>query len=239
MTHSSRKDARLRSYYGLYLEIGLILALIVLVTAARMNLSSGEDEFQVRLQTQEVVNMEDIQQTEQEMETPPPPKAPVPQEVPDNVVVEQEDVDFDASLDLSASLDTTQAAPGEEGEPEGLDDEEEEGQDEIFVAVEQEPELVGGLAALQREIEYPEFAIKAGLEGTVFVEFVVDEEGNVQDPEVARGVHKLLDEEALRVVKKMTFEPGRQRNTPVKVRMTMPVTFTLKDGKPVSGGGGR
>jgi outer membrane transport energization protein TonB (TC 2.C.1.1.1) len=94
--------------------------------------------------------------------------------------------------------------------------------------VEDSPQLIGGLAALQGEVQYPEFAKKAGIEGRVFVQFVVDEDGNVQNPKVTRGVHKLLNEEAIRAVKQMKFKPGKQRGKPVKVQMSLPVTFRLK-----------
>jgi protein TonB len=153
----------------------------------------------------------------------------VPEEVPDNVVIEQEQaIDFDASLDLSASLDTTMGPPAvaDERETSPVNPE-----DEIFVVVEQQPELIGGMAALRRAVNYPTFAQKTGLQGRVFVEFVVDETGAVQSPRIVRGVHKLLDTEALRVVQKMRFRPGRQRDVPVKVRMTLPVYFRLLDAR--------
>lgn len=232
MISSNRRGSGLRKYYVISLEIGLILALVILITAVRFGVPSGETEFQVRLQTQEVVNMEEIKQTEQQMEAPPPPKAPVPIEVPDNVVIEQEqELDFDASLDLSASLDTAMGAPPT---VRSRSDRHEEPEDEIFIAVEQEPELIGGLAALQRKVKYPDFAQKAGIEGRVFVRFVVNKEGNVENPTVTRGVHRLLNEEALRVVKKMKFRPGKQRDRPVKVQMTLPVNFKLEKRRPPS-----
>ena len=98
--------------------------------------------------------------------------------------------------------------------------------DEVYVIVEDEPEC-GGVQALQSKVEYPEFAKKAGIEGRVFVQFVVDETGEVVDPEVTRGVHQLLNQEALDAVQKMKCEPGRQRGQAVKVRMSLPVTFRL------------
>jgi protein TonB len=62
----------------------------------------------------------------------------------------------------------------------------------------------------------------------VFVQFVVDEQGRVQNPQVTRGVHKLLDQAALEAVRQMTFRPGKQRGKPVKVQMSLPVTFRLR-----------
>jgi TonB family protein len=101
--------------------------------------------------------------------------------------------------------------------------EEEEG--EVFMVVDKQPELVGGMEALQQSVEYPGFAKQAGIEGRVIVQFIVDEEGNVQDPKITRGVHKLLNEEAIRAVKEQKFKPGKKRGRAVKVQMSLPVDF--------------
>ena len=97
----------------------------------------------------------------------------------------------------------------------------------VYMVVDEMPRLQGGLQALQGGIRYPEAAKADGAEGRVFVRFIVDEEGEVTDPEVAKGVHDALDAEALRVVETLRFEPGQQEGEPVKVRMTMPFTFKL------------
>ena len=99
---------------------------------------------------------------------------------------------------------------------------------DVFVAVEQMPELIGGLASVQSLIEYPETARRGGIEGRVVVEYVVDEQGTVNDPKVVRGIGGGCDEEAIRVVKLATFKPGKQRGKPVKVKMSMPILFRLK-----------
>jgi protein TonB len=219
MSLRKEEGADLRNWYRLFIEVGLTLALLLLVVAFQLDYSRGQS-FQVDLQEQEVVEMEEIQQTEQQNEPPPPPKPPVPVEVPNNETIENQDVDFDASLDLDQSLDTS-------SEPPPPDNEEEEEEQEIFVVVEQQPEC-GGVQALQQEVEYPDFARKAGIEGRVFVQFVVNEEGQVTQPKVTRGVHKLLNEEALRAVQQLDCKPGMQRGNPVKVRMSLPVTFRLQ-----------
>jgi protein TonB len=61
----------------------------------------------------------------------------------------------------------------------------------------------------------------------VFIQFVVNENGDVINPTVIRGRHELLDSEALRVIRLATFEPGRQRGKPVKVQLALPITFKL------------
>ncbi|MFB6248176.1 MAG: energy transducer TonB [Salinibacter sp.] len=211
--------ADLRQWYRLFVEVGLTLALVLLVVAFQLDYSKGQS-FQVDLQEQETVEMEEIQQTEQQNEPPPPPKPPVPVEVPNNETIENQNVDFSASLDLDQSLDTNQGPPAPE-------EEKEKKEKEIFVVVEQQPKC-GGVKALQQKVEYPDFARKAGIEGRVFVQFVVNEKGKVTQPKVTRGVHKLLNEEALRAVKQLDCKPGMQRGDPVKVRMSLPVTFRLQ-----------
>lgn len=220
MAVRKNEEADLRKEYPVWIQLGLVVALSVLLIGFRWDLQT-QKEYSVDLEEQDVVEMEDVQQTEQEVKPPPPPKPPVPMEVPNDEIIEDDDVDFDSSLDLNESLDTDQGPPPP-------DDGGEEEEQEIFVVVENSPELIGGLAALQGEVEYPEFAKKAGIEGRVFVQFVVDESGNVQNPKVTRGVHKLLNEEAIRAVKKMKFKPGKQRGKAVKVQMSLPVTFRLK-----------
>src|SRR5690606_38550688 len=97
----------------------------------------------------------------------------------------------------------------------------------VFVAVEQMPELVGGIQGLQGRIQYPEMARRAGIEGRVFVQFVVNEQGVPSDIRVVRGIGGGADEAAVAAVRESRFTPGLQRGRPVKVRMSLPVTFRL------------
>lgn len=224
MNGPHRTRSSLRHQYFLHLEIGLLFALAVLVVAFQVDFST-EDSFRVRMDEQETVDMKQVQQTQQESEPPPPPQPPVPMEVPNSQVLEQQDVDFDASLDLDESLDTRQKPSAASDEDE---EEAEDVKDEIFVAVEESPELIGGMAALREAVEYPRIARKAGVEGRVIVQFVVEKNGNVQDPTVIRHVHSLLDKAAIEAVKQQKFKPGKQRGRPVRVQMSLPVTFTLK-----------
>jgi TonB family protein len=100
---------------------------------------------------------------------------------------------------------------------------------EIYLVVEEDPELIVGLEGLQRGLLYPEIARKKGIEGRVFVQFVVDEKGNVIDPIVTRGIGGGCDEAALEAVRKAKFNPGKQRGRPVKVQYSIPVTFRLQN----------
>lgn len=98
--------------------------------------------------------------------------------------------------------------------------------DEVFTVVEQQPDC-GGVQTLADNLQYPELARKAGIEGRVFVQFIVDKSGSVIEPKVTKGVHEALNNAALAAVKDLECEPGTQRGEPVKVKMALPVTFRL------------
>jgi protein TonB len=218
MALKKTEKADIKRRYPLYVEIGMVLTLAVLIVAFRLDMSVN-DTFDVQLDEQEVVQMEEIQQTQQIEKPPPPPRPPVPVEVPNDEVLDDVDLDLDVSLDLDDMVDLPPPPPPAE---------EEEEEPEIFVIVEQSPELIGGLAGLQKKIRYPEIAKKAGVEGRVYLQFVVDEQGNVHDPIVTRGIGAGCDEEAIRAIVSAKFKPGKQRGKAVKVKMSLPITFKLK-----------
>ncbi|MDZ7690248.1 MAG: energy transducer TonB [Balneolaceae bacterium] len=165
------------------------------------------------IEEQEVVEMEEIERTEQEEKPPPPPRPQVPVEVPNDEIIEDQEINLDAELNFDEPLDMP--PPPEEEEPE----------EDFFVVVENMPELIGGMARLQGCAKYPEMARKAGIEGRVIVQFIVNEQGQVEDPRVVRGIGGGADEEALRCVKQAEFKPGRQRGQPVRVRLQLAGNF--------------
>jgi periplasmic protein TonB len=104
---------------------------------------------------------------------------------------------------------------------------------ETFLVVEEMPEFPGGDAGrrifLKENMHYPQMAREIGIEGRVFVSFVVDEAGRVVEQELLRGIGGGCDEEALRVVGIMPkWKPGRQNGKEVRVRFSMPLIFTLR-----------
>lgn len=103
----------------------------------------------------------------------------------------------------------------------------------IFEIVEQNPTFPGGTAALMswlsQNIKYPVIAAENGVKGRVIVQFVVEKDGSITDVVVVKSVDPSLDKEATRVIKNMPhWIPGRQNGSPVRVRFTVPVTFTLQ-----------
>jgi len=126
------------------------------------------------------------------------------------------------SPEASTTAESSSSATGDDGE--------------VYMVAEDPPELSGGM----KSIQYPEVAKEAGIEGRVIVQFIVDKDGAVTNPTVAQGVHEQLNEAALEAVKQQAFSPGRQDGEPVKVQMSLPVTFRLPDasGGAVNGSGG-
>jgi TonB family protein len=116
-------------------------------------------------------------------------------------------------------------------DPKGGESGEETG--EVFFVVEEMPDFQGGGQMAFREyiaenLSYPEAAMKDSISGRVFVQFIVNENGVVSKAEIVRGIHPLLDEEALRVVRSSPdWIPGRQRGVPVNVAFTFPISFVL------------
>ena len=98
-----------------------------------------------------------------------------------------------------------------------------------FVVAEQMPAPVGGMAAIQKKIHYPEIVKRAGIQGTVYVRAFVDEQGNVNKTEIVNGVHPALDEVAVKAVKETKFKPGMQQGKPIKVIVAIPIRFRLND----------
>ena len=107
----------------------------------------------------------------------------------------------------------------------------EEGQ--VFEVVEQMPSFPGGPEGLMRyiskNIKYPVGAQKAGTQGRVMIEVIIDTNGNVTNPKVSQGVDPLLDAEAIRVTSNMPkWQPGTQRGQAVNVKYTFPIIFRLQ-----------
>ena len=100
--------------------------------------------------------------------------------------------------------------------------------DGIYLNVEKMPAIKGGFSAVGKKIKYPNIAKQMGMQGVVYIGFVVNSEGKVEDPKILKSVAKILDEEALRVVEKeIEFEPGYQEGKAVSVRFVLPIKFQL------------
>jgi len=161
--------------------------------------------------------------TEQNTPPPPPPPPPAAPEVIE-IVEDDEEVEDIEIEDTEADAETV---------VEIFEQEEEVVEDEIFTVVESPPEFPGGTAKLfeylGKNIKYPPAAKANGISGRVFVNFVVGKDGKPRDVKILRGVHELLDKEAIRVVKSFPdWKPGKQRGKAVSVSFNLPINFVLK-----------
>lgn len=208
----------------LFLQIGLVMSLTIVFVAfewktyeIQENILSGINSIQI--------DQEIVQVTQQEQ--PEPPKAPqvttILEVVGDDEIIQDE-------IDISIEDRPDQAA--QTYVPVLVEEAPEPVAEEIFTFVEEYPEFLGGEKALyeyiKNNVNYSELAIKTNIEGTVYVEFVVEKDGSISDVKVLRGIGGGCDEEAVRVVKSMPkWKPGKQRGQPVRVYYTLPIDFKL------------
>ncbi|MEX0811556.1 MAG: TonB family protein [Chitinophagales bacterium] len=212
------EEANLNKYHGLFLRVGLIFSLGLVILA----FSWTTYEKQVK-SLGEVVALDEFEiEPPQTQREPPPPPPPPPPEI--KVVEDEEIIEEEIEIDIEIEEDT------EIEMPEQIE-EEEVNEDEIFQVVEDMPQFPGGEQALLKylaSIPYPAIAKENDIEGSVFIRFVIDKEGNVTSVQIAKGTDKILNEAALKHVKKMPkWTPGKQRGKAVKVQYVVPIKFRL------------
>lgn len=213
----------LRRYSGLFLEIGLVVAISLVLFA--LNYSTNKRNTIVFAKLETVVAEEGIIPITRQQTTTPPPETPKVAEVIDIV---EDDFDIDDDVDIE------DIEPDQETEiiVVKMRDEEED-DDEVFMIVEEIPEFPGGEDALRKYLientKYPKNARKNKISGTVNVLFVIDENGEIGDVLVSNSVDPTLDKEAIRVVKNMpNWIPGKIRGKPVKSVQPLWFDFALR-----------
>lgn len=211
-------EADLRREYKKVFNICTAITFVIHAGAAAAFPKFEPPKVQAR-KAQQVIQMDDLPETRQIKRPPPPPRPAVPietesEDVPDDVTIESTDLDFDdAPIDLPP--------PPPPGSRDGDAPEEEEIVE--FWAVEKKPDLVKQVMPA-----YPEVARKAGLEGVVYVQFVVGANGRVRDVIVLRGP-EIFREAAVNAVLQFVFKPAVQNDRNIPVRMSMPIRFRLAD----------
>jgi protein TonB len=223
------QKADLESKKNLFFMLGLVIALGVTLLAFEWTSKPSKAESLGSIQTQEVEEEIIPITREQEIKPPPPPPPPKVVEVlnivDDDVEIEDELEIEDTEADDETVIDVAPVVVA--------DEEEEEETAEVFFIVEDMPEFPGGDLALRKfianAVKYPVIAQENGIQGKVYVTFVVGKDGSVRDAKVARGVDPSLDKEALRVVNSLPkWKPGKQRGKPVNVSYTVPINFVLQ-----------
>jgi len=173
------------------------------------------------------------------MSAAPPPPADAPQvaEILD-IVDDDEQIEETAIASSEASTEAISGPVGNPGPvmsanvgPVATEEASDEG--EVFQIVEQMPEFPGGMEALMsylgKNIHYPSQAQENNIQGRVIINFTVNKDGSIVDPEIKKSLDPSCDKEAMRVIKAMPkWKPGRQHGKPVRVRYTVPVLFRLQ-----------
>ena len=223
MVDKKSPEADVTRKSSLYLSIGLVVSLLVVNTAFEWRFYDDGALADLGQVTDDFEEMLDIPPTEQP--PPPPPKIQQPEiiEVPDEEEIEDEiEVNLDVEITEESAIEQIVFE-----EPV-----EEEVADEVFTIVEQQPVYPGGMSAfyqfVQKKLKYPSQARRMGIEGRVFVQFVVDKKGNITEVVAVKGIGAGCDVEAVRVIKSSPkWKAGKQRGKAVKVRMILPITFKL------------
>jgi len=184
-------------------------------STSKVNLETSEAIFE------EVID--DVPLTNQVI--PPPSKIQQPQiiEVPDEEEIQEE---MEINLDIEMTEETVIEDFVFEVEPE------EEIADEVFTVVEEMPSFPGGTEEfyefVANNLKYPRKALKANVEGKVIVQFVVEEDGDVSQVEVLKGIGYDCDEEAVRVLQSSPdWIPGKHQGRNVKVSVMLPLIFDI------------
>ncbi|GEM_PF-3729613 len=138
-------------------------------------------------------------------------------------------------IEINGNAQVDQSVPNEDSVVNTIKVKSKEDTNLVFDVVEKMPEFPGGqvemMNFLSKNINYPSVALEQGMQGRVYVQFVIWKDGSVRDVKVLRGVGSPLDNEAIRVIKMMpNWEPGIQRGVPVNSRYTLPIKFKLDAG---------
>lgn len=204
----------LKRNYTLYFQTSLALSLIFILALTKIPMDRGISNDTGPIIYNDHPEVINIPNTDEIKATPPKPYVPI--EVTDDKLIDDIDIQFP---DFEFTGNQIALPPRQKNNAE----------EEIVDSwgLEVMPIMIGGLKALYAELEYPKIAKRAAIEGKVIVQFTVNTLGEVEQPEILRGIGGGCNEEVLRVIKKMKFSPGIQNDRAVKVRMTQTVVFRL------------
>ena len=226
MEEKKSPKANLENKKLMFIQIGMIISLLIAWMAFEHKSYDKREIDPSLLNREVVVDEEMVEITKQEEQKPQPVE--VPKQTTQLEIV-QDDVEVE-DIEINAEVDQTEII--EEYVPVEVE-EEEVTEQEIFQIVEEMPAYPGGdqklMEYVAKNIKYPQIARETGIQGRVFVGFVVEPDGSVSNVKVLRGIGGGCDEEAMRVVKSMPkWKPGKQRGKAVRVSYMLPVNFKLQ-----------
>ena len=226
MEEKKSPKANLENKKLMFIQIGMIISLLIAWLAFEHK-SYDKREIDPNLLNREVVlDKEMVEITKQEEQKPQPVE--VPKQTTQLEIV-QDDVETE-DLNINAEVEQNEVIE-EYVAPEVV--EEEVVEQEIFQIVEEMPSFPGGegklLEYVAKNIKYPQIARETGIQGRVFVGFVVEPDGSVSNVKILRGIGGGCDEEAMRVIKSLPkWKPGKQRGKDLRVSYQIPVMFKLQ-----------
>lgn len=209
---------------GLFMNIGLVVSLSFVLFA--FEYKSFEDGSLLELAT---INEKFDEMIEIPPTIQPPPPPPIIRQPEITVVEDEEEIEDEIEIifDTEMTDDTEIDEILELDEPTDNFDE-----NATFLFVEHQPTFDGGYSAfykfINKKLRYPSQARRMGIQGKVFLNFVIDKEGNITSIKVIRGIGAGCDEAAIKALQSAPkWNPGKQRGIPVKVSMSLPITFKL------------
>ena len=218
--------ADLNNKKGLFLEIGLILAL--LLTVAAFAYTQRERNVEIIETNMEIVEEEITDITTQDQKPPEPPKKVEMQVLSDVLNVVTNDTKIDTEFDFSEFSEDIEIVQNIEVVEEVVED------DAPFIIAEEMPKFQGGdlmkfRSWVQGKLKYPQIAQENGISGKVTLTFVIERDGTLTNIQVMQSPDRSLADEAVRVLQSSPkWTPGKQRNAPVRVRYTLPVEFRIQ-----------
>lgn len=220
--------ADLENKKNIFVQIGLVVALAICLYGFEATTKVAQVDSLGSMEGQ-TVEEEIIPITRQDQ--PPPPPPPPPPKVVDMLVIVDDDTEIEDELEIEDSEATDKTAITAVMQVATVKEVEEE--NPVFFIVEEMPEFPGGDAALRnfigQSVKYPTIAQENGIQGKVYVNFVVGKDGSISMAKIARGVDPSLDKEALRVINSLPkWKPGKQGGKPVRVSYTVPINFQLQ-----------
>ncbi len=223
MKPKKSKKANLENKRWLFFQIGLLFSLGIALAAFEWT-SNAKNNAIVIKSPDDIFEEETQRNTYRKEEVPPPVKP----EVFEFKILDNNEDFISQVIDVNPEIDPLEGFNFSNYMPEKEED------DNIpFIKVEQKPKFMNGdvlsfIKYILKNIEYSQDAIGMELQGKVIANFVVNKEGYVENVEIIRGIDPLLDNEVIKALKASPrWEPGKQRNRPVKVSYTIPIVFKL------------
>ena len=223
MEAKKSENADLTKKSTFFFSIGLTITMALVLMAFEWTDSTDQSTLDLGKNTNTFEETMEVPPTEQ-----PPPPAPVIQQPQVVEVPDEEEIKDDIKVNLD--VEVTDETKVEEIVVQAEQPKEET--DEIFTVVEESATPKGGMQAFYKyvgeKIKYPAQARRMGIEGRVFVEFVINKDGTLSDVRAIKGIGAGCDEEAVRIVQSSpAWNPGKQRGKAVKQRYTLPIIFKL------------